>query len=221
MFKVNKLSRCMEFDVKILFFVFALFLQARLFSFSFTDDLGREVFVENPKSVAALQGSLGSLWLLAGGKLSGATSDCFSEPPAMTKSQADNENAKWKTSGFRMHGEGIFSYFGADYSHTKNVGAMMSPNVELLIALKTDFVILSAKQGTHKKIESTLNKAGIECAFFDYDGFDSFLRIFKIFCSILHNESRFDEIGNAQAKKIDEIVQKKSGSGKSVRTASN
>jgi iron complex transport system substrate-binding protein len=46
---------------------------------AFTDALGREVRVNDPQRVVALYGSLAEAWLLAGGKLSGATEDAVSE----------------------------------------------------------------------------------------------------------------------------------------------
>ena len=52
-------------------------------SVNFTDDLGRKVSVQKTENAAVLQGSLASLWILAGGKMVAATTDCFVEPPEM------------------------------------------------------------------------------------------------------------------------------------------
>lgn len=202
--------------MKILLALLALLSAARAFPLSFTDDLGRPVTVSSPKSAAALQGSLASLWLLAGGTLASATADCFSEPPAMTQAQAEAENAKWRTDGFRRHGAGVFSLLGRSGAGVDNAGAMMSPNPERLIARGVDFVLLSAKQPSHRKIEPTLTAAGMTCAFFDYDGFPSFLRIFKVLCSITGRGDLYESAGEAQAKEVESLVAKRPGRGKSV-----
>ena len=47
--------------------------------FTFTDDLGRAVTVDDPQRVAVLMGSFAEVWLLAGGTLAAVTEDAFSE----------------------------------------------------------------------------------------------------------------------------------------------
>ncbi len=204
--------------MKPLFLLFALVFCVRVHSVSFTDDLGRTVHIEHPRAVASLQGSLATLWLLSGGTLAAATTDCFLEPPKMTSEKAAAENKTWKTDGFFSHQNGVFSLFGKSSSDVLNVGAMMSPNAELLISSGVDFALLSAKQGSHKKIESTLEKAGITCAFFNYDDFQSFLRIFDIFCKITHSPQNFEKFGKMQEERIAKIISKKSGNQKSILT---
>jgi len=46
---------------------------------TFTDDLGREVTVENPRRVAALLGSFADVWILAGGTLCAAAEDAWED----------------------------------------------------------------------------------------------------------------------------------------------
>ena len=46
---------------------------------TFTDDLGREVTVDNPQRVAALLGSFADVWVLAGGTLCAAAEDAWED----------------------------------------------------------------------------------------------------------------------------------------------
>ena len=48
-------------------------------SVTFTDDLGREVTVDNPQRVAALLGSFADVWMLAGGLLCAAAEDAWED----------------------------------------------------------------------------------------------------------------------------------------------
>lgn len=47
--------------------------------YAFTDDLGREVTVDNPQRVAALLGSFADVWMLAGGSLCAAAEDAWED----------------------------------------------------------------------------------------------------------------------------------------------
>ena len=46
---------------------------------TFTDDLGRQVTVDNPQRVAALLGSFADVWILAGGSLCAAAEDAWED----------------------------------------------------------------------------------------------------------------------------------------------
>ncbi len=48
-------------------------------AYTFTDDLGREVTVKNPRRVAALLGSFADVWVLAGGSLCAAAEDAWED----------------------------------------------------------------------------------------------------------------------------------------------
>ena len=47
--------------------------------YTFTDDLGREVIVENPQRVAALLGSFADMWVLAGGEVYASADDAWED----------------------------------------------------------------------------------------------------------------------------------------------
>ena len=46
---------------------------------TFTDDLGREVTVENPQRVAVLLGSFADMWVLAGGEVIASADDAWDD----------------------------------------------------------------------------------------------------------------------------------------------
>ncbi|MBQ3670081.1 MAG: ABC transporter substrate-binding protein [Treponema sp.] len=173
---------------------------------TFTDDLGRTVSIQKTEKVAALQGSLASLWILSGGSLAAATSDCFIEPPEMSENQAQSFNKTWNTSGFKAHQKGIFAYLNASQSTVTDVGIMMSPNVEKIIASGAEFVILSTNIQGHKKILGLLENVGITCAFFDYDDFSSYVRIMKILTDITGRKDLYEQNVLSQSTAIEKII---------------
>lgn len=142
---------------------------------TFTDALNRTVSVENPQNVAVLQGSLAAVWIRAGGTVACATSDAFSEPPAMSEEQARALNEQWHTACFSAHGVGVVRA-----GETESVGTMFSPNGERLLALGVDFVILSAHIAGHQRLLPLLERAGIAAAFFSLDTFDDYLRMLRV-----------------------------------------
>ena len=87
--------------------------QALTRTVTFTDDLGREVVVENPRKVAALIGSFADVWLLAGGEVTATVNDAW---------------------------ESLKLDLGED---TVNLGSIQEPDVERLIASGPDFVLAS------------------------------------------------------------------------------
>ena len=168
---------------------------------TFTDALNRTVTVENPEKVTVLQGSLASVWLLAGGKIFAATSDAFIEPPAMTAEKAAELNAVWHTKAFAAHGAGLVS---ADM--VQNAGTMMNPSSELLLAGGTDFVLLSANISGHKKLLPLLENAGIACAFFELETFDDYLNMLKICTDITGKSKLYRRNGTDVQKKCEKII---------------
>ena len=185
-------------------------LCARLFCFvafsvsvwavSFTDALGRSVSVENPKKVAVLQGSLASVWSLAGGEVSCATADAFIEPPALGAEKAAELNKTWHVSCFSAHGAGVVA------GGTENVGTMMNPNSERLLASGTDFVIMSANISGHKKLLPLFEAANIPCAFFELETFSDYLSMLKICCDITGKTDLYRRNGAEIQKKCEKII---------------
>ena len=153
-------------------------------SFSFTDDLNRVVSVRSAKKIAVLQGSLAHAWISAGGKLSGFTEDFSNEVK-----------------------EGVLGDDGESFlDGAQNLGAMMSPNAELLVSGGYDFVVLSSSLSAHKNILGTLESSGIPCAFFHLDTFADYFHVMEIFCKITKNEDAFKKNALDVKEKIDEIT---------------
>lgn len=132
---------------------------------AFTDALGRSVTVENPKKVAAVNGSYAQVWLLAGGELVGATEDAWYERKLDLPEQ------------------------------TAHLGAMKSPSVEKLIELDVDFLLLSSKVAEHLALLETLEAAGIPCAYFEVETFEDYLSMLKICTDITGSPQMYQKNG--------------------------
>ena len=119
-------------------------------AYTFTDDLGRTVTVEQtPRRVAALLGSFADIWVLAGGELCAAAEDAWED-------------------------------FGLELPEVVNIGGAHSPSLELLLAAEPDFVIASASTASNVQMGETLEAAGITVAYFDVECFDDYLQMLEL-----------------------------------------
>ena len=146
----------------------------------FTDALNRKVTVTQANKVAVLQGSLAHIWLCAGGKLAATTADTFTEADELSF----NKDA---------------------LSDAENLGALMSPNVELLIGGGYDFIILSSAMSAHTKLQSTLEAAGFTIAYFKVETFSDYLSMMQICTHITGDEEAYKTNALAVSQKIDEL----------------
>lgn len=89
-------------------------IEAQTQGYTFTDDLGREVTVKSADRVAALIGSFTDVWMLAGGNVVAAAND------------------SWESLGLELDESVV------------NLGSILEPDVEQLIAAEPDLVIASA-----------------------------------------------------------------------------
>ena len=87
-------------------------------SYTFTDDMGNEVTVNDPQRVVACMGSFANTWELAGGTLVGVSDDAFT-----------------------------FDNFDIASPDVQSVGDFTSLNLEAIIALEPDFVIMTSGTG--------------------------------------------------------------------------
>lgn len=143
---------------------------------NFTDDLGREVEVNQPKKVAALMGSFAEVWLLAGGELAAVTEDAYGERDLLLDETV------------------------------VNVGKMNSPDMELLIETDIDFVILSSKVADHVELKDSLDKLGIKSAYFKVETFEDYLSMLKICTDITGNKENYQVNGENIKAGIDEVI---------------
>lgn len=142
---------------------------------TFTDDLGREVTVENPKRVACLIGSFADVWMLAGGKLVAAAND------------------SWETLHLDLSDDVI------------NLGSIMEPDVEQLIAAQPDFVIASTNTDADIQMEELLTQAVITVAYFDVTNFDDYLHMLDICTQITNRPDLYETNGLAVQEKIEKV----------------
>lgn len=147
-------------------------------SVTFTDDLGREVTVENPERVAALIGSFAEMWQLAGGEICATADDA------------------WEDMGLTLSED------------TVNLGQTKSISVEKLFEAEPDFIIASANTRVNVELLDTLEATGVPTAYFEVSGFDDYLRVLKIFTEITGREDLYQENGLAIQTQIEDVIAK-------------
>lgn len=145
-------------------------------SITFTDDLGREVTIENPKRVAALIGSFAEIWQLAGGDVCATADDA------------------WDDMGLELSED------------TVNLGQTKSISVEKLFEADPDFIIASSNTRVNVELLDTLEATKVPTAYFEVSGFDDYLRVLKIFTEITGREDLYQENGLAIQNQIDDVI---------------
>lgn len=145
-------------------------------AFTFTDALGYEVALESWERAAALYGSFAETWLLAGGRLLGATEDAVSE-----RELALGEE-------------------------TAVLGTVKEPNFEEILALNPDFLILSADIAGQVKLHDALKEASIPHAYYRVDSFSGYLDMLEQFCAMTGREDLYRENGLAVQEQIGRVL---------------
>ena len=139
-----------------------------------TDWTGQEIsFTSTPSQVVALSGSLGEVWLNAGGTLVGTTHD------AVTERQMEL-------------GERVAI-----------VGTVKAPDLERVLALNPDFVILSADIAGHPDAARTLKAAGIPCGLFHEEYFADYLALLGQFTALTGRADLYEVNGLRVQQEID------------------
>ncbi|MEG2928455.1 MAG: ABC transporter substrate-binding protein [Oscillospiraceae bacterium] len=144
--------------------------------YTFTDDLERQVTVNNPQKVAVAMGSFAELWQQAGGTLYATTEDSFNERELK------------------------------DVDKIVNMGSLSAPNVETMVAEGVDFLILSAKRKEHVAMGETLDKMGINYAYFDVNYFDEYLHMLDICTDITGRKDLYQTNGLDVQAKIEKTI---------------
>lgn len=142
---------------------------------TFTDALGTEVQLESWNTVVSLYGSFAETWTLAGGKLAGVTEDAIEE----------------------RHMD-----LGDDVAM---IGSVKSPSLESILAVNTDFVILSADIATQVDMQQALTEAGIPHAYFRVDTFADYLSMLELFCQMTGRSDLYEQNGALVEQKINAI----------------
>lgn len=142
----------------------------------FTDDLGREVIVDQPKRVAALLGSFADVWYLAGGKVVAAADDA------------------WEDFDLELPEDAV------------NLGMTKELSLEKLFAAEPDFVLASANTQINLEWMETLEAAGIPTAYFDVADFEDYLRMLEICTQITGQKDLYEKNGLAVREQIERTV---------------
>lgn len=145
--------------------------------YTFTDDLGREVSVSNPKRVAALLGSYADLWVLAGGTVYASADDA------------------WEDFELDMPDDAI------------NLGKTKDISLEKLFEANPDFIIASTNTRVHMEWLETLEQSGIPTAYFDVADFDDYLRVLDICTDITGRKDLYEQNGLKVQEQIDQVVE--------------
>ena len=145
--------------------------------FTFTDDLGRTVTVDDPERVACLLGSFADIWHLAGGQVVAAPDDA------------------WVDYRLPMAADAV------DLGSTKNL------SLESLFAAEPDLVLASVNTEQNLQWRETLEAAGIPVAYFEVSDFDGYLRLLKLCTDLTGRPDLYEKHGLSVQKQIDEAVQ--------------
>ena len=141
-----------------------------------TDDLGREVTLENePQRVACLIGSFAETWQLAGGEMAAAVRDA------------------WDDFDLGL-GEDVI-----------NLGKYQDVNMEILFAAEPDLVIASANTKGQVELKETLESSGIPVLYFSVYGFEDYLRMLEVCTQITGRPDLYEENGLKIQQNIEEI----------------
>lgn len=147
---------------------------------TFTDDLGREVTVEDPQRVACLIGSFADIWYLAGG--------------------ADDIVAT---------AEDTWRYFDLPLDEdVVNLGATKELNLEQLIACDPDFVLASCNTAGNVELEATFEEMGLNVAYFSVSSFEDYLRMLKTCTDITACVENYETYGTQVEEQVVHPLQK-------------
>ena len=144
-------------------------------AYTFTDDLGRKVSVENPERVAALIGSFAQVWTLAGGEVVASADDA------------------WDEFGLPMAADAV------------NLGNTKELSLEKLFSAEPDFIIASANTRQNVEWRETMEATGIPTAYFNVSNFDDYLHMLKICTEITGRSELYEQNGEAIRAQIEAV----------------
>ena len=156
---------------------------------TFTDDLDREVTVPaNPERVAVLLGSYADVWCLAGGQdsLVAAASDAWTD--------------------FDLD-------LGDDVA---NLGSLMEPNLEELIASAPDLVIASSNTTSNVELLPSLEQLGVPVAYFGVNSFNDYLEMLDVCTRITGHTENYQTYGLDVQAQVDKAKEQNDGSAPTV-----
>lgn len=155
---------------------------------TFTDDLDREVTVENPERVAILLGSYADVWSLAGGK-------------DTIVAAADDT---WKDFDLELN------------DSVANLGSLLEPSMETLISSEPDFIIASSNTKADLELQDTLEALDIPVAYFGVNTFDEYLHMLDICTQITGQRENYQTYGLDVQRQVEDAKAKADGSAPTV-----
>lgn len=144
---------------------------------TFTDDLNREVSINNPQRVAVLLGSFAHMWTLAGGEVIASADDAWEEFDINLSEDAVN------------------------LGHTKSI------SLEKLFGVQPDLIIASVNTRIHIEWKDTLEKANIPVAYFSVNDFNDYLRVLKICTQITGRDDLYIKNGGNVKQEVESIIE--------------
>ena len=156
---------------------------------TFTDALDREVTVPvEPQRVAVLLGSYADVWCLAGGQdsLVAAASDAWTD--------------------FDLN-------LGDDVA---NLGSLMEPNLEELIAAQPDLVIASSNTTSNVELLSSLEELGVPVLYFGVNSFTDYLQMLDVCTQITGQTQNYQTYGLDVQAQVDKAKEQNDGSAPTV-----
>lgn len=156
---------------------------------TFTDDLDREVTVPvQPQRVAVLLGSYADVWCLAGGQdtLVAAASDA------------------WEDFDLNLGDE------------VANLGSLMEPNLEELIAAQPDLVIASSNTTSNVELLPSLEQLGVPVAYFGVNSFNDYLHMLDLCTQITGHTENYQTYGLDVQAQVDKAKEQNDGSAPTV-----
>lgn len=154
----------------------------------FTDDLGREVTVDNPQRVICLTASYADVWCIAGG----------------ADSIVATTNATW-------------TYFDLPLKEDViNLGSSSELNLEQLIACEPDLILASCGTDRNMELESAFEEMGMNVAYFSVNSIDDYLRMLKVCTQITGCEENYETYGVQVKQQVEQALTRPDGSNPSV-----
>lgn len=114
-------------------------------SYTFTDDLNREITVQSCTRTAALLGSYADIWILSGGTVCATVDDAWDD--------------------FHL----------SLSEDTVNLGGTKNLSLEAIFSSEPDFILASTNTPQHLEWQTAFESAGITVAYFDVSTFDETL----------------------------------------------
>ena len=156
---------------------------------TFTDDLDREVTVPvQPQRVAVLLGSYADVWCLAGGQdtLVAAADDA------------------WTDFDLNLGDE------------VANLGSLMEPNLEELIAAQPDLEIASSNTTSNVELLPSLEDLGVPVIYFGVNSFNDYLEMLDVCTQITGQTQNYQTYGLDVQAQVEKAKEQDDGSAPTV-----